>query len=749
MRATANRQAPTVNRTFPRLCVVLLLAIPAFAGPPAGAVDIRRAVAPVTVDGNVTDAEWGSAARVERWFEFKPGDNVEPKARTTAWLTYDERFFYAGFVLEDPDPSAIRAPLTDRDQIGVGLDYAGVMLSPSNDRKTAVEFLATPRGVQFDAINSDASEEDDAPDFYWDAAARVTDRGWMLEMRIPFSSLRYSAEAEPAWGVYLFRNYPRDRRYQIGSAPVPRGANCFVCLFPPLTGLRDLPTSAHVTVAPYVTATSTESAADGPGTPLGRESDWRAGGDVKWTPNARMAVDATINPDFSQIESDVTAITANERFAVFRPEKRPFFLEGKDLFSTPIQAVHTRNIASPRWGARATGTAGGTAYTVLVADDRGGGAVILSGPNESERAPHDFRAVDLIARARHDLGESFVSFLLTDREIRGGGHNRVFGPDLLWRPGKDDNVRAQLLFSDSRTPERPDLAPEWDGRKLSSHAVQIEWDHSSERFDSRLELIDRGDEFRADLGFVPQVGIREAFGMAGLTFRPERGFFSSIRPNVVADYTAQRDGALVYRFVAPGVEFEGRWASQFEISYSFDRVRAGDRTIARGQARFELEASPSRLVQKIKVKSRYGSDIDFEHARAGEGGAIETGLQLRPTDRLEVEFESDYRFLDVHEGGRLFSARVERLKGTWSFNARSFLRLVGENARVDRTASLYSRRVKPHEGTRSLSALYAYKLNWQTVLYAGYGALEEISDADRFEPSVRSAFVKVSYAWQR
>lgn len=727
---------------------ILAAALPALSQP--GAVEIGRASAPISIDGNVTTQEWGSAARIDRWYEFEPGHNVEPKVGTTAWLAYDDRFLYAAFVLDDPEPSAIRAPVTDRDQLGGGLDFAGLLLSPGHDGKTAVQFFGSPRGVQADSIHSDASGEDDAPDFFWDSAARITDRGWMLEMRIPFSSLRYSAAPEQTWGVYLYRNYPRDRRYEIGSAPIPRGANCIICHFPPLTGLRDLPSAAHFTVAPYTTAARTEAAIDGAGSPLDAgENDWQAGADVKWTPNARMAVDATLNPDFSQIESDVAAITANERFAIFRPEKRPFFLEGKDLFSTPIQAVHTRNIASPRWGARATGAAGNTAYTVLVADDRGGGAVIISGPNNSERALHDFRAVNLIGRLRHDIGDSFVSFLLTDREIRGGGHNRVFGPDALWRIGKNDNVRAQFLLSDSRTPDRPDLATEWDGRKLSSHAGQIEWNHSSEKIDTYLMLVDRGDDFRADLGFVPQVGTREVFGLVGYTFRPEGRFFNRIRTSVMADYTGQRDGALVYRFVSPEIGLEGRWGTELTLSWSFDRVRAGERTIARGQGRIELEARPSRVVQKIKVKGRFGSDIDFEHSRAGEGGALETGLQLRPTDQLELDFESDYRFLDVNGGGRLFSARVERLKTTWNFSARSFLRLVGENVRTDRTPALFDRPVKPRDGSRSISALYAYKVNWQTVLYAGYGDVDELTDQARYATAVRSAFVKVSYAWQR
>src|SRR5262249_18006926 len=243
----------------------------------------------------------------------------------------------------------------------------------------------------------------------------------------------------------------------IFSAMLPRGGNCFICRANVLTGLEGLPKGGRLIVAPYATLKQ-ESTAPTPGAPL--ESGpvkFDGGGDIKWTPNENNAVDAAINPDFSQIESDVAQITANQRFALFYPEKRPFFLEGIELFSTPVQAVYTRTITAPRWGARATGKLGGTAYTVLVTEDKGGGSVVIPRTNGSTFADHDFRSFAGIARVRQDLGRSFVSVLATDREIEGGGHNRVIGPDFQWRPGKDDTVTGQLLFSNSLTPNRPDL----------------------------------------------------------------------------------------------------------------------------------------------------------------------------------------------------------------------------------------------------------------------------------------------------
>ena len=181
-----------------------------------------------------------------------------------------------------------------------------------------------------------------------------------------------------------------------------------------------------------------------------------------------------------------------------------------ELLRTPIQAVYTRSITSPRWGSRMTGKAGGVSYTAIVADDTGGGSVVLPGPTGSSLAPQDFGSYVVIGRARREIGRSFVSMLVTDREARdGNGHNRVFGPDFYWRPTRYDTFTGQWLYSHTRNPNRPELAPEWNGQSTRSHASDFSWNRSTTHFNAGLGYEDVGDDFRADVGFVPQVGYRE------------------------------------------------------------------------------------------------------------------------------------------------------------------------------------------------------------------------------------------------
>src|SRR5262249_23161910 len=302
--------------------------------------------------------------------------------------------------------------------------------------------------------------------------------------------------------------------------------------------------------------------------------DGHVGGDLKWIPSASVAVDATVNPDFSQIESDVAQIAANERFALFYPEKRPFFLEGGELLASPIQAVYTRTITSPRWGARTTGKLGGTAFTALSVEDRGGGSVVIPGPNDSTFADQEFRSWVAIGRVRQDVGRSVVSVLGTDREIQGGGFNRVLGPDFQWRPTGADILTGQLLFSRSLTPARPDLAAEWTGQSLAGHGLDTWYTHQTRHLAAFGQYNDFSSEFRADVGCVPQVGYRGGHAESGWTFRPQ-GFLRRLRTFAIGEYQADRAGALISREYSFGAGMDGRFNSFMRFRYGFSRVRAG------------------------------------------------------------------------------------------------------------------------------------------------------------------------------
>jgi hypothetical protein len=739
------------------LAGLVVVASPALSRPSSAddlrgaAIRISRAAGPIAIDGDLGDEGWDGAARVDTFYETNPGDNVPPKVRTVGRLAYDEKYLYASLECDDPEPAKIRAPFSQRDVLGGGTDYGGIILDTRNDGRTAILFLANPRGIQYDAVTDDGNENS-SPDFFWDAAGRITATGWNLEIRIPFSSLRYGRDDPQTWGILLYRNRPRDFRYQMFSARLPRGRNCFVCSENVLTGLEGLPRGGNVVAAPYVSASQETVPREGGGGSASGPLEPDAGLDLKWTPSAGFALDATLNPDFSQVESDAARIGVNERFALSYPEKRPFFLEGVDLLSTPVAAAYTRSVTSPRWGARGTGKLRGTSWTALVTEDRGGGSVILPGPAGSDLAFQDFRSLDFVGRVRHDLGRSFVSFLATDKELEGGGSNRVLGPDFRFSPSGSDSVTGQLLFSWSRTPVRPDLAGEWDGRKLSGHGADVWWEHTTETWDWGVEYKDFSDGFRADLGFVPQVGFREGYAALGRTFRPT-GFFSRVRTFFFADYVADREGGLVSQVVAPGVGFDTKFNGFARFELRSEKVLAGDTVLPRRRLVYSLSAVPSRVFSSVALDGSIGEEIDFEGARTGHGGRVAASAVVRPGDHLELEVQGEYRWMDLDtptEAGsrRLFTAHVERLKATWTLSARTYVRAIVQYLGTTRNPDLHEGEVDEESGSFSASALLAYRLNWQSVVFLGYGDARTLSDDGGLPPAARQLFLKVSYAFQ-
>jgi hypothetical protein len=738
--------------TIALFVVALLVSARAAIGQSALAGDtihIVRTTTAITIDGELGEEEWRAASRVKAWYEINPGDNIAPRVANLGLLAYDDRFFYAAFEFEDPSPSSIRAPLGDRDNVPGFTDYAGVIIDTRGDGKSAMMMLVNARGVQYDAITDDSSGEDSSPDFFWDSATRITDRGWTLEIRIPFSSLRYRNADPQTWGILLYRNHPRDFRYQIFSARLPRGSNCFICRSNTLVGLESLPGGGHLVAAPYVSGTGTSRPSDGPGSALRREPfDTEIGLDAKWTPDADNALDFTINPDFSQVEADTAQISANERFALFFPEKRPFFLEGVDIFATPLQAVYTRTITAPDWGGRATGKLANVRYTALVADDDGGGSVILPGSDTSSFAPQEFGSTVFVGRAKRDIGLSFVSVLATDREARGGaGHNRLVGPDFQWRATEADVVQGQWLYSHSRAPNRPDLAPEWTGETLSGTASHLSWNHSTSRLDWFGQFRHVNGEFRADTGFMPQVGYQELFGYTGWTARP-RGFVSRVRPFLTVMRQTDQDGGQIARMLEPGVGMDTKLSGFMRFQYVNEEIRSGGEIFGRQQFGFYVSVSPTRRIAEIRLDGNAGEEIDFANSRVGHGAIVNLSARLNPTDHLELQLLQNQQWLNI-EGERLFTARVSRLRGVYTFTPRSFVRAIGQYINTERDPSLYLQPVTRRMTVFSGSALFAYKLNWQSVLFVGYGDDRELSERERIAPANRQFFIKISYAFQR
>jgi len=631
------------------------------------------------------------AIRLTTFYETWPGDNVAPPVRTVVAISYDAHALYVGIWAQDPDPSRVRAAYADRDNVGPGDDYVELVLDTRGDGRVGTIFRVSPRAVQADGVFNEAqfalgSNPDDlTPDFAWEARTAIGDSAWTAELRIPFTSLRYPQRERQTWGVIVQRVYPRELTHSLASVRLPRGTTCFLC-HAQCVELTGLPTGGALAAAPYATG----------------GKDLRAGADVKWTPGAGTALDATLRPDFSQLEADVPQLSVNSQFALFYPEKRPFFLEGSDLFQTPLQVVYTRSIAAPEWGARATGEVGRTAYTVLVTRDGGGGSAIVPGPTQSTLVTRDFASTVGLARLRTAFPRGFAGLLATDRE--GGGHNRTLGSDFFWSPTGSDQLTGQLVASDT------------------SGALDLAWHHLERHAEWFADYRDVGAGFRADDGFLPQVGVRRvnAWGDA-ILYRSGAIFWVSpwVQWQRVMDRTT---GEVVSAYHAAAIQVSGVHDLYAQLRVVDERLRALDALLARRYGWLYLEVAPGRRLARVQFLARLGGDVDVANARPGRGAELSSTVVLHASDHLALEGMSDFAWLDVQAGGvarRLFTAGIERLRATYNVTPRTAFRLVVQNERTRRDAALYLAPASAVEGGLTLSALLTYRWGWASALYLG------------------------------
>ena len=330
-------------------CVVLALG----AGPAGASFQAHRIAGPaqaVTLDGRLDEAVWAEAPLHDTFYQNQPNDKVPATIRTEVRIVYDQRYLYIGVKAFEAAPEQIRAPFVRRDKISGDQDFIGLFIDPSGAKKAAQIIYFNPRGAFSDGVFTDTNGEDYALDFDVDIATARFDGGWSAEVRIPLSSLPYAAGQEQPWNLMVMRNLTRDTRYKMFSGPLPRSSNCLLCYAEPITGLRELPTGLNWTATPQIVLRKGHE--DVAGQPRRNFSSHDLSLDVKIRADSASVIDATINPDFSQIELDAPQLSGNTRFGLFVPEKRPFFLEGSDMLQTPFPAINTRTITEPGWGAR-------------------------------------------------------------------------------------------------------------------------------------------------------------------------------------------------------------------------------------------------------------------------------------------------------------------------------------------------------------------------------------------------------------
>lgn len=499
--------------------------------PPTGEVKVGKAAAtslppeksnpvkmvlfakPPIIDGKLDDEVWATAPVLKDFYQVQPGDNLIPQNRTEVRLGYDTRFLYIAFHCFD-DPDKVRANVAKRDNI-FDDDYVGILFDTFNDQRRAYEFDFNPLGIQADGIWTEGQNEDFSLDLVMESKGIVTSDGYTIEVAIPFKSLRYVAGKDKVWGVHFWRRTKRLNNSLDMWIPLDRDKGSWLGQAGHITGLEGISTERTLELIPSLTLSQTgrrartygvfpnsPNAATDPGRMLNEPIVFDPGLTGKFTLTPTVTLDFALNPDFAQVESDQLVVTANQRFPIFFPEKRPFFLEGIDIFNTQIAAVHTRAIIDPDVAAKLSGKLGRNTFGLLVASDNGPGNFSPDEQLSANPRLIDKNASVGILRLKRDIGssDSFIGFLGTYRRFVDQ-YNQLGGFDGRFRLNKLTTFSWQALGTHSRNVFfYPD-----EGRARDSvqngFIYAVDYNQGGRHFGHEFSMVGRTRYYRADVGF--------------------------------------------------------------------------------------------------------------------------------------------------------------------------------------------------------------------------------------------------------
>jgi hypothetical protein len=741
------------------LLLALAAAVPGAAqtAPPASpevaarilSFDVTRAASAIKVDGVLDEEAWQSALVVDLPFEWFPGNNVPPPVATEALVTFDDERLYVAFRATDPQPGSIRAHLMDRDSIAAFIqdDHVGILLDTFNDERRAFQFRVNPLGVQVDATYSEIdAQEDFSWDAIWASQGQVTDTGYVVEIAIPFKQLRFPrTDAPQTWGFEAFRNYPRNVRHRISSKFTDRAKDCTLCQENKVAGFQGIAPGRNLELTPTVTASRSDSLDTFPnGDLVAGDQDVEPGLTARWGVTPNTTLNATVNPDFSQVEADAAQLAVNTRFALFYPEKRPFFLEGADLYLTPLQAVFTRTVADPDWGVKVNTKEGKNALGVFVADDNVNNLVIPSNQG-SGSAFLEQSITSGVLRYRRDVGKySTLGVLYTGRE-GDDYHNRVAGLDGFVRFTPSDTVRVQYLDSDTLYPRAVAVRFGQDLDAFGGDALHVQYDHFAKSWKGYVSYQDLDPLFRADSGFIPRVDVKTAQAQGERFFYGDKGdWYARLSLGARGLRTEDHAGLLTDQTMELFGTLNGPLQSQVELYLDRNKVYYNGTTFDLDQQILFFQINPSGNV-RLRLSAQLGDQIDFANTRPGDLVYLIPGVQLRGRN-LSLQLDHAYQKLDV-EGGKLFDVNLTQMKLIYQLNVRTFVRAIVQYQDLQRNPKLYLRTVRPEQQDVFGQFLFSYKLNPQTVLFAGYTDSRLGLQGVDLTQTGRTFFLKLGYAF--
>ena len=711
-------------------------------------LSVSRCAGAIKIDGDLGDPGWQNAARAANFAENTPRERVKPAVETEVLVTYDNDNFYLAFICHD-DPATVRASMRDRDEI-FSDDYAGILLDTYGDAAWAYEIFVNPFGLQGDLRWVPNGDEDMRFDIVFESRGKITETGWQVELAIPFSSLRFPVKPIQEWRATFWRNRPRSDRERSTWAAINRDLACFPCQFGTLVGFENVKPGSRLEILPSIIGFQSAALKD-PDDPLSgldnKNPDGEAALNLRYLLSSDLTADVTYNPDFSQVESDAAQVDVNNNFALFYPEKRPFFQEGSDLFHTFTNVVYTRSINDPIFATKLTGRlASRTAVGFIAARDER--SALLMPFEEFTALTEGGKSVSNIARVKQSIGEdSFIGAIATDRRLDDGGSGSVFGGDFNLRLNKNYRIGAQLLASHTKELSKPDFESEGatfdrgrhtvalDGEKYWGNSVYAAVLREARLWNFELEYIQASPTFRADNGFVFRNNQREGGLWTGLFFRPKSKIFIEIEPMISVGRIWNYSGARKDEWFSPELEMLLPMQTQVQLGWLYSRETFNG-VFFPGirhyrfyfDSRFSEPLSIGGQVKRIKYIARR-----LETPVLGEGWELEAFSTIKLFRRLILRPEYSYEELNYPEnGGKIYAGYIIRTQLNYQFSREWFLRLIVQYDNFDRAMGL--------------EPLLSYKLNPFTIFYLGSThSYQNLRDTSEMTQTSRQFFFKFQY----
>ncbi len=711
------------------------------------AVKINR---DVKLTGTLSDPLWKTASSAKLNFEIQPGENTPAPQKTFFYVLYNSDYVYFGFNCLDSSANLIRAHITDRDN-AFDDDFVGVLLDTYGNMQDGYEFFVNPYAVQGDAMRT-GNNEDPSFDCVWYSAAHISDSGWTAEMAIPFKSLRFPSSDKQHWILLSLRNMPRDSRYQIMWTPIARNNPCVLCQGGTIEGISGITTSNNMEVLPYAMGlqSSMLNNADDPASKFENEPIMgRIGAGIKYAPLPSFVLSGVVNPDFSQIESDATQISINNTFAIFYPEKRPFFLEGADLYSTTASIFYSRMINDPLASVKLSDKTGSFSLAYLGAEDRES-PFIIPGEEGSDFVSSNLKSWSNVVRGKYNLGnESFIGGLVTTRNF-SDAHNYVGTVDwnilfaenfyFTGQAGASNTreINDVSLFSSDRYLGSTSHTATFDGESYTGYGFQTDIMRNARDYSFDLNLVSVTPTFQAQDGFITQNDFRQINLWQGYTVYFDNSFIEKFQPQIISSAIFNYDGTR--KSESGAIDLWAQFKAQTQVWVKYYPVQEelfhGVQFGKLYRTEMSLYSAPSKEFQ-ISLWAQIGRLVYHEDTpQLGRGYNATSEITVKPTDRFSFDFSYAHsRLWSFYTNQLFFDGYIARNVMVYQFTPEIFVRLISQ----------YDGFAKQLQ----VDPLFSYKLNPFTIFYAGSAHnLTNFGDHVGIRQTARQFFIKLQYLWR-